>query len=154
MISPIATIFFDIGGVCLTNGWDANVRRSAASHFSIDLDEFDERHQALIDTLSVRAVAGRYLDYVSLHRLRPFSRDAFIGFCGRSRSHTIQCSACSATLPQWALQAGHDQQRVARAESLSHRHVSARDIFTAFFSLLSRCSETCSRITNCLDVIR
>jgi putative hydrolase of the HAD superfamily len=37
-MSRINTIFFDVGGVCLTNGWDTNTRRSAALHFSIDLD--------------------------------------------------------------------------------------------------------------------
>ena len=34
------TIFFDVGGVCLTNGCDTGARRSAPLHFSLDLEEF------------------------------------------------------------------------------------------------------------------
>jgi putative hydrolase of the HAD superfamily len=48
-MTRFATIFFDVGGVCPTNGWDTIARRSAALHFSLDLEEFEERHQALVD---------------------------------------------------------------------------------------------------------
>ena len=34
---PITTLFLDIGGVLLTNGWDHHARRRAATHFKLEL---------------------------------------------------------------------------------------------------------------------
>ena len=80
-MSRIVTIFCDVGGVCLTNGWDTGARRSAAVHFSLDLEEMEERHQALEDAFErgEHSLNG-YLDDVIFHRPRAFSRDAFIEF--------------------------------------------------------------------------
>jgi hypothetical protein len=39
----ITTLFLDIGGVLLTNGWDRYARRQAAETFHIDFDEIDDR---------------------------------------------------------------------------------------------------------------
>lgn len=50
-MSRIDTIFCDVGGVCLTNGWDTDARRAAASHFSLDLEEMEERHETLANAL-------------------------------------------------------------------------------------------------------
>jgi len=80
-MSRIITLFFDVGGVCLTNGWDTGARRSAARHLSLDLEELERRHQALADALErgEQSLDG-YLDRVVFHRHRSFSRDAFISF--------------------------------------------------------------------------
>jgi len=42
----IETIFFDIGGVLLTNGWDQNQRASVLPKFGVDLAEYEKRHDA------------------------------------------------------------------------------------------------------------
>lgn len=46
----ITTLFLDIGGVLLTNGWDHNIRTRAAEKFSLDYDEMNERHHLTFDT--------------------------------------------------------------------------------------------------------
>ncbi len=48
--SNITTLFLDIGGVLLTNGWDHNSRARAADKFSLDYDEMNERHHLTFDT--------------------------------------------------------------------------------------------------------
>ena len=48
--SPITTLFLDIGGVLLTNGWDHNERTLAAEKFGLDYDEMNERHHLTFDT--------------------------------------------------------------------------------------------------------
>lgn len=48
--AQITTLFLDIGGVLLTNGWDHNVRMRTAKEFGIDFDEMDERHHPTFDT--------------------------------------------------------------------------------------------------------
>jgi putative hydrolase of the HAD superfamily len=47
---PINTLFLDIGGVLLTNGWDHNIRKSAAEKFGLDYEEMNERHRLTFDT--------------------------------------------------------------------------------------------------------
>ena len=41
------TLFFDVGGVLLTNGWDTAARTKAAQTFGIDYPEFQTRHEML-----------------------------------------------------------------------------------------------------------
>ena len=48
--SPITTLFLDIGGVLLTNGWDTALRKQTAEHFGVDYTELDHRHRVTYDT--------------------------------------------------------------------------------------------------------
>src|SRR5207248_10276488 len=41
------TLFFDVGGVLLTNGWDTGARKRAAETFGLDYTEFQTRHEML-----------------------------------------------------------------------------------------------------------
>jgi len=50
--TPITTLFLDIGGVMLTNGWGHESRRKAADVFNLDFDEMDERHHVIQITMS------------------------------------------------------------------------------------------------------
>lgn len=43
---PIKTIFWDIGGVLLTNGWDRGQRTEVLTRLGIDLDDYESRHEA------------------------------------------------------------------------------------------------------------
>jgi putative hydrolase of the HAD superfamily len=44
-LTKITTLFFDVGGVILTNGWDGASRQAAASKFQLDSAEFEARHE-------------------------------------------------------------------------------------------------------------
>ncbi len=44
------TIFTDIGGVLLTNGWDRTARKKAIRRFNLDPAETEERHHLTFDT--------------------------------------------------------------------------------------------------------
>jgi hypothetical protein len=41
-VSPVTCLFFDVGVVLLTNGWDHIARRRAVEHFHLDWDEMEE----------------------------------------------------------------------------------------------------------------
>ena len=47
--SNITTLFLDIGGVLLTNGWDTALRKQTAEHFHVDYAELDHRHRVSYD---------------------------------------------------------------------------------------------------------
>ena len=91
-MTRLDTLFFDVGGVCLTNGWDTDARLAAASEFLLDVEETEDRHQALADGLERGELSlDVYLDHVVFYRERAFSRDAFRAFM-RSRSQPHRAS--------------------------------------------------------------
>lgn len=82
MTTPsITTLFLDIGGVLLTNGWDHHARQRAAERFGIDYDEMNERHHLTFDTYeSGKLTLEKYLDRVVFDRPRDFSPQDFERF--------------------------------------------------------------------------
>jgi putative hydrolase of the HAD superfamily len=81
MPSQITTLFLDIGGVLLTNGWDHNSRKRAAETFGLDYDEMSERHHLTFDTYEAGKLSlDEYLKRVVFYRERPFSGEEFKKF--------------------------------------------------------------------------
>jgi len=80
-MSAITTIFFDIGGVLLTDGWGHDSRRAAATKFNLDWEDFSDRHEKVAHLIETnRLTLERYLDRVIFCRPRSFSRDEFRAF--------------------------------------------------------------------------
>jgi putative hydrolase of the HAD superfamily len=78
---PVTTLFIDIGGVLLTNGWDVVARRRAAKHFKLELVEMDNRHHLTFDTYEEgKLTLEEYLDRVVFYQKRPFTRNQFRRF--------------------------------------------------------------------------
>ena len=79
--SPITTLFLDIGGVLLTNGWDHNIRTRAAEKFSLDYEEMNERHHLTFDTYEEGKLSlDEYLNRVVFYDERSLSREEFKAF--------------------------------------------------------------------------
>jgi putative hydrolase of the HAD superfamily len=69
-------IFFDLGGVCLSNGWDREQRRFVAEQFGFDYDTFDRRHRQVIDALERGQLSLHdYLQWTIFYEPRSFSID-------------------------------------------------------------------------------
>jgi len=78
---PITTLFLDIGGVLLTDGWAHQARKRAATHFRLKWAEMEDRHHLTFDTYEEgKLTLGEYLDRVVFHRPRSFSRAQFRRF--------------------------------------------------------------------------
>src|SRR5258708_17364160 len=74
----ITTLFLDVGGVLLTNGWGRTVRKQAAESFQIDYAEMDERHHLSFNSYEDGKVTlDQYLDEVVFHQDRTFPTDDF-----------------------------------------------------------------------------
>ena len=79
--SPITTLFLDIGGVLLTNGWDHAARQQAAERFHLDVADIEERHHLTYDTYEAGKLSlVEYLQRVIFCQDRPFSMDDFKSF--------------------------------------------------------------------------
>ena len=47
---PVTTLFLDVGGVLLSNGWDHHARRRAATTFKLELAELEARHHLTFES--------------------------------------------------------------------------------------------------------
>jgi putative hydrolase of the HAD superfamily len=80
-LAEITTLFWDIGGVVLTNGWDINSRKQAAEVFRLDWDEFQERHEMIYPAFDCgQATLDDYLKKAVFYRPQAFTREEFTAF--------------------------------------------------------------------------
>jgi putative hydrolase of the HAD superfamily len=85
----ITCVFLDIGGVLLTDGWDHNARRRAATTFQLNLRDLDERHHLTFEAYeNGKLTMDDYLELVVFHQKRSFSRTEFRRFMfAQSKPH-------------------------------------------------------------------
>ena len=77
----ITTLFLDIGGVLLSNGWGHKFRQLAAEKFNLDYAEMEERHKIMFVTYEEGKVTlDEYLERVVFHKKRDFSFNEFRDF--------------------------------------------------------------------------
>ena len=80
-MAEITTLFWDIGGVILTNGWDRSSRKEATAAFHLDWEEFQDRHDLSFPAFDSGLITlNEYLDRTLFYRSRSFSREEFIAF--------------------------------------------------------------------------
>jgi putative hydrolase of the HAD superfamily len=80
-LTQITTLFWDIGGVILTNGWDRESRKEAAAAFHLDLEEFQDRHELSFPAFDTGQITlNEYLDRTLFYRPRAFTREEFTAF--------------------------------------------------------------------------
>ncbi|WP_435018336.1 HAD-IA family hydrolase [Tundrisphaera sp. TA3] len=80
-MADVPTLFFDVGGVLLTNGWDTGARKKAAETFGIDFEEFQARHEMLKTAFETgRHTLDHYIARAIFHEPRPFTADDFKAF--------------------------------------------------------------------------
>lgn len=79
--TPVTTLFIDIGGVLLTNGWDHTARERAAQHFKLNPEETAERHHLTFDTYEEgKLTLEEYLQRVVFYQKRNFTMADFRKF--------------------------------------------------------------------------
>jgi putative hydrolase of the HAD superfamily len=80
-VSTIRAIFWDVGGVLLSNAWDHTQRLAALEHFRLDEEEFHSRHELVVSSFERGKITlDEYLDRTVFYRNRPFTRDQFRDF--------------------------------------------------------------------------
>jgi len=73
----IRTLFWDIGGVLLTNAWDRSQRDAAMAKFQLDPIEFQDRHEMVVSSFERGKISlDEYLDRTVFYRARSFTKDA------------------------------------------------------------------------------
>src|SRR2546430_9124935 len=78
VLPQISAIFWDVGGVLLTNAWDRAQREQALEQFKLDEEEFHDRHEMVVSSLERGKITlDEYLERTIFYRARPFTRDDF-----------------------------------------------------------------------------
>lgn len=131
----ITHVFFDIGGVLGSNGWDREQRALARKHFGLE-DEVEDRHQEVSSEFEVgRLDLAGYLECTVFFRERPFSRDQFADFM-RAQSvpyaDAIALARKLASRSDLALMTMNNESEALNLHRI--RQFGLRGIFSAFLS--------------------
>jgi putative hydrolase of the HAD superfamily len=80
-LARISAIFWDVGGVLLSNAWDHEQRQQALKQFGLndeDEAEFESRHETLVSSFERSKITLQdYLERTIFYRPRPFTIEAF-----------------------------------------------------------------------------
>lgn len=92
-------LFFDIGGILLSNGWGHESRKDAAYKFDLDYKEMDALHNFIFNVYEIGHISlDQYLDTVIFHRARNFLREDFKEFM---YAQSVELSGMLAWLKEW-----------------------------------------------------
>ncbi|HKW39908.1 MAG TPA: HAD-IA family hydrolase [Gemmatimonadales bacterium] len=132
----ISHVFFDVGGVLGTNGWDHEQRATAATAFGLDPGDLNERHDAVVAVWEMGGMSlEQYLDHTVFWRERPFTREEFRAFMlsqSRAFPETIAVARDLAATGRYRLMTINNES----AELNTHRlqAFGLVDIFVTFFT--------------------
>lgn len=77
----IKGLFWDMGGVLLTNGWDQALRKKAAQKFKLDFERMSERHSLIFDLFERgKLTFDAYLEWTVFDQKREFTKEQFKAF--------------------------------------------------------------------------
>jgi len=132
----IAHVFFDIGGVLGSNGWDRDQRAAAAREFKLEPHELEEMHSEAVAMLEMgRMTLDEYLKTTVFYCARPFKPGDFKRFMfaqSTPNPESIGLARGLARTGRYRLMTINNES----AELNQHRIdvFGLGDIFTAFFS--------------------
>lgn len=79
--SQVKVVFFDIGGVLLSNGWGHKSRQEAAKVFGLNYDELAVLHNFIYNVYEIGRISlDAYLDTVIFNHPRDFTKNEFKNF--------------------------------------------------------------------------
>jgi len=135
-MAAITALFFDVGGVLLSNGWDRNTRRQAAQKFHLDWDALEERHELVVaDFETGRLTLDDYLDHTVFHDAQAFSRDQFKAFLfAQSQPFPDSLALAGELAAQRKYLMATVNNESAEMNAYRIREFHLRDYFTVFFT--------------------
>jgi len=80
-MGEVTALFWDVGGVILSNGWDRSARAEAAKKFGLDWEDFQDRHELASPAFETGQITlDTYLQRTVFYRKRAFTREEFVAF--------------------------------------------------------------------------
>lgn len=135
-MAEVTALFFDIGGVLLTNGWDRSERIAAAKKFKLEWDAFEERHELVLHAFETGQMGlEEYLDRVIFYQQRAFTRQEFKRFIyaqARPFAKSLALLRRVAKTRKYLIGALNNESRDLNAFRIEKFHL--RDYFDVFLS--------------------
>jgi putative hydrolase of the HAD superfamily len=132
----VSHVFFDIGGVLGSNGWDREQRAGAAQHFALDVVELEDRHGEVVAMLEQgRMPLDEYLRCTVFYRPRPFELAEFKAYMLAQSTpfpDTIDLARALARTGRYRLMTINNES--AELNQYRVEQFGLRDIFITFFS--------------------
>jgi putative hydrolase of the HAD superfamily len=135
-MSDVTALFWDVGGVILSNGWDRGARAAAAKKFGIDWEELQDRHELASPAFETgRITLDTYLQRTVFYRKRNFTREEFTEFIFAQSSEFPESRAVLSAVAATGkyLQATINNEPLELNERRIHQFNLRRE-FKAFFS--------------------
>ncbi|UOE49600.1 HAD-IA family hydrolase [Mucilaginibacter sp. SMC90] len=80
-VADLKILFFDVGGILLSNGWGHEAREEAAKRFKLDYAEVNALHNFIFNVYEIGSITlDEYLDTVIFNHPRDFVREDFKDF--------------------------------------------------------------------------
>src|SRR5579864_6528461 len=134
---PVVTaLFWAVGGVILSNGWDRAARWAAAKKVGLDWEEFQDRHELASPAFETgRITLDTYLQRTVFYRKRSFTREEFTNFIFAQSEEFPESRAVLADVAATGkyLQATINNEPMELNERRIHQFNLRRE-FKAFFS--------------------
>ncbi len=135
-LDTISAIFFDIGGVCLSDGWSLEQHKHIANKFGFDYDLFERRHRCVADAFDNGQMAlVAYLEWTIFFAPRPFTPDDVMREIQSIMAPvpgTLQLVRALRNTGRYLLATLNNEPREFNEYRIEH--FGLRALFTAFFS--------------------
>jgi putative hydrolase of the HAD superfamily len=135
-MAKINTLFWDNGGVILTNGWDRSSRRAAVEKFQLDWADFEDRHELMLNAFETgRATLDEYLRRTVFYRQHPFTPDDLKKFMFEQSQpfpDSLELLGKLAQTRAYLMASLNNESREINEYRIHKFHL--RDYFQAFFS--------------------
>ena len=131
----VDTLFWDNGGVILTNGWDRGSRKGAVEKFHLDWDDFEDRHALMLNRFETGQITlDEYLQRTVFYRPRTFAVDDFKKYMfsqSQPFPESLQFLGALAKTKRFVMAALNNESREINEYRILEFHL--RDYFEAFF---------------------
>jgi putative hydrolase of the HAD superfamily len=135
-MAEVTSLFWDMGGVFLTNAWDRAQRRRAVEKFQLDPDDFEDRHELMLHAFETgHASLDKYLKRTVFYRPRSFTPEEFTKFMQEQSQECPEGMAVLAGVARtkkYFLAALNNESLEMNEYRIARFHL--RDYFEAFFS--------------------
>jgi len=135
-LTEVTTLFWDNGGVILTNGWDRASRREAVEKFHLDWADFEDRHELMLDGFERGHVSlDDYLKRTVFYRERPYSAQEFKDFMfaqSQPFAESLEFARKLSADGRWLMAALNNESTEINEYRIRTFHL--RECFEVFFS--------------------
>lgn len=135
-MAEVRMLFWDNGGVILTNGWDRGSRQKAVEHFHLDWEDFADRHELMLNAFETgQATLDMYLQRTVFYRPRSFTSQEFKAFMfaqSQPLLEPLEFLKQLSRIRRCKMAALNNESREINEYRIAQFHL--RDYFESFFS--------------------